>query len=122
MQTNVTEQALWTILNGAGWFYWAPICLLCGWCLWGIYGLAPAESKLGRWIRLSLYTGLMLGLGSLVAQNTALLSLGLPFILLGLRGMIYQLRRQCLHEGKIVETRGKPLRVKLASAIVQPPR
>lgn len=119
MPTNVTEQALWAVLNHLSWWYWAPVCLMAAWCLWGVYGLAPVQSKLGRWIRMSLYLGLLLMTGGLF--NTAFVSLGLPFVLLGLRGWLWQTRQECLRTGKIKSPQGS-FGSRVAATLVVPPR
>ncbi len=111
-----TEEYLWSVVNGMGWYYWGPIAALGAWNLWGLYKLAAAASLRQRMFRISAYIGFMLVM--LSVGNTAFGVLWPAFVLIGFRGMTKELYEIAVASGKIRPTKGTTA-VRVASALVQ---
>lgn len=122
MSYNLTEKELWDIINGLGWWFWGSVAALGGANFVGILRLAPAETMLGRVIRvLALIGFLLLGLSCF---NTGFGPIALPFILLAFCGMTWQLRQRCIAEGKIKITPmpGASVGLRVMAALVEHPK
>lgn len=96
---NVTEHAIWTLVNDLGWWFWGTIAFLGAWNLLGLIKLSHPVTKLGRMIRFLLTAGFLLLAAS--PGNTAFGPIALPFILLGIRLWTHQLYTECVKTGKV---------------------
>lgn len=99
MDYNITERAIWSVINGLGWWWWGSIAVLAAWNLFGMFKLAPAGTPFGRAIRYVLMVGFVLL--SLSPGNTAFGPLAIPVILIGVRMWTHQLYADCVRYGKV---------------------
>ena len=102
--SNRTEQVLWQIIHACGWSWWLAIAALAGWCLFEMYRLAAPATRYGLLHRICMMMGLFLIATSWL--NSAFGPIGLPLVLIGLRGMLHQMYGDCLRTGKIKPTEG----------------
>lgn len=102
--SNHTEEGLWHIIQACGWSWWLAIAALAGWCLFETYRLSAPATRYGRLHRAAMMIGLFLIATSWL--NSAFGPIGLPLVLIGLRGLLHQMYMACLRDGKITRTEG----------------
>ena len=114
-----SQEWLWSVVNYFGVWWWWGQALLAARALYFMYGLAPAGTLYGRFLRISMWIGL--GLMAASPFNNAFGPYAYYVILATVGGIFKQMRDQCRAAGKVVEPGSIPPIERMAAMMVVKP-